>query len=216
MKHLLFLIPWIMTVTNSRAQVAVGAAEAAAPLAFFVEQLEIPAEFSLKQVSLVRIDQVEAYLFRAEKSVNSGLLGEHFSFLVSKKQPFRILGFTRMDSKYLNKPQLSEGETRTIAVDFLRRVDSNLADNVEHLWTDKHGEPLEMGGEAEQLVGMKYKCFRKSARDYAWVIVGFDGSIVTFERDIIWDSGRKKRQTKQWLSDSWQLNNAQGQGDVTR
>jgi hypothetical protein len=38
---------------------------------------------------------------------------------------------------------------------------------------------------------------------YGWVIVGSDGQVITFERDIAWDAGEGRRGTQMWLHDAW-------------
>ena len=38
---------------------------------------------------------------------------------------------------------------------------------------------------------------------YAWVIVGEDGQIVTYERDVAWSSAEARRHTHMWLHDQW-------------
>lgn len=46
----------------------------------------------------------------------------------------------------------------------------------------------------------KFKCYRESHDDFAWVIVGYDREIIAFERDTKW---QHVRLTEKWLHDSW-------------
>lgn len=212
MKQTLFLV---MTVISCNSQeLVVDEGQVNPQLEFFESKVAIPAGFEQTKVTLVEVDQKKAYLFRYEKPVNRGLLQEHFSFIVTANAPYCILGFTRMDSKYLDGELLTEEQTREIATAFLRGIDSELAESLNNLWIDKHGEPLIVDREQREIFGMKYKCYRKSSEDYSWVIVGFDGSVITFERDIVWDNEAGKRITQKWLHDSWVLENEKKQQHV--
>lgn len=204
-----------MTVISCNSQeLVVDEGQLNAQLEFFESKVVIPAGFEQTKVTLVEVDQKKAYLFRYEKPVNRGLLQEHFSFIVTANAPFRILGFTRMDVKYLDRDMLSEAQTREIATKFLLGIDADLANSLENLWIDKHGELMVIDQREKPIFGMKYKCYRKSSGDYAWVIVGFDGSVITFERDIIWDNAANKRITQKWLHDNWILENDKKRQDV--
>ncbi|WP_372474657.1 hypothetical protein AB4865_05165 [Capnocytophaga sp. ARDL2] len=77
--------------------------------------------------------------------------------------------------------------------------------SVENLWIEPHNEEIIVNGKSLSINGMKYKCFRPSHNDYAWVIVGSDGTIITFERDIFWDNHKQKCITEKWLHDNWRI-----------
>jgi len=172
----------------------------------FFKRFEIPQGYEFHSVQKVKIDQVEAYLFRYEKYENKGLMGEHVSFLISEKDR-TILGFTKMDGKYANANLLSTTETEKIARNFLKNMDSNLEKQLKNLWIEKHDEEIMVNKQKVIVTGMKYKCYRSNTNDYAWVIVGFDGSIVTFERNIKWDNVQSKRITEKYLHDNWLIDN---------
>lgn len=206
MKNLLLILTTIIMMSKTTAQ-EVPFEEAKPYLEVFQSQVEIPNEYHFHTVSKVKPNDVEAYLFRYQKDENKGFNGEHFSFLVSKAEK-KILGFTNMNKKYNDLNMLSRKETEKIAKNFLIKIDKSLADDLENLWIERHDEQIFVdGGKATTIAGMKYKCYRESKDDYAWVIVGFDGSIVTFERDIKWNMQEHRRITEKWLHDSWVLDN---------
>ena len=172
-------------------------------LFFFQERIDIPKNYKPKSVKKVRFNDIDAYLFRYVKNKNKELMSEHFSFIVAKKS-LKILGFTLMDKKYSRLKMLSKKETETIARNFLKNIDSSLNDELENLWIERHDEKIIVdGNEKITIAGMKYKCFCPSKNDYAWIIVGFDGTIITYERDIKWNSKEQKRITNKWLHDNW-------------
>lgn len=167
----------------------------------FKKLVEVPKDYLFHSVSKVKADNVPAYLFRFEKQENKGFGGEYFSFLISENK--QILGFTNMDKKYSDTKMLSKAETEKIAKKFLLKMDKSLADDLKNLWIERHDEEILVNGQKTVLAGMKYKCYRSSQKDYAWVIVGFDGSVITFERSIKWNTIAQKRITEKWLHDSW-------------
>lgn len=169
----------------------------------FREQIEIPENYKLKSVKKVRFNEINVYLFRYVKNKNEESMSEHFSFIVAEKS-LKILGFTLMDKKHSQLKMLSQTETEIIARDFLKNIDSSLNDELENLWIERHDEQIIVDGNVKITIsGMKYKCFRPSKNDYTWVIVGFDGTIITYERDIKWNGKEQKRVTNKWLHDNW-------------
>lgn len=206
MKKILLILTTIIMMSKTTAQ-EVSFSEVKPYLEVFQSQVEIPNEYHFHTVSKVKPNGVEAYLFRYQKDENKGSNGEHFSFLISKVDK-KILGFTNMNKKYKDLNMLSRKETEEIAKNFLIKMDESLADDLENLWIERHDEQLFVdGGKATTIAGMKYKCYRKSKDDYTWVIVGFDGSIITFERDIKWNMQEQRKITEKWLHDSWILDN---------
>lgn len=168
----------------------------------FQEKLSIPNGYHFHSVKKVMADKVSAYLFRYQKNGEQLISEEHFSFIISEKEK-QILGFTYMDTKYATQKMISKEQTKAIAIEFLVKVDSTLAINVRNLWIAQHDEKIVVNGKPLTISGMKYKCHREIKDDYAWVIVGFDGSIITFERNIKWNYRDKIRITEKWLHDSW-------------
>ncbi|SHF19619.1 hypothetical protein SAMN05444274_1046 [Mariniphaga anaerophila] len=195
----------IMTTTNLVAQ-QVSMEEAKPYLTAFEKVIKIPTDYQFQSVSKVKADNASAYVFRFEKDGNKGLEGEHFSFVISEKEK-QILGFTNMDKRYSNLKMLSKSETEEIAKDFLLSLDKFLANSLKNLWIERHDEEILVNGVKTTIAGMKYKCYRASKNDYAWVIVGFDGSVITFERNIKWNNSEHKRITEKWLHDSWLTGN---------
>lgn len=188
--------------TTSQAQILLSE-QASAQHNYFTQKVNIPTGYNLEAMQKVSVDGISAILFRYTKGVNNKINGEHFSFVVTQNKPYKILGFTSMDTKYIDKKQLSKKETEDIAKQFLKAIDPHLANELSNIWIDRHDEEITIGGEKKTVSGMKYKCYNKSQNNYAWVIVGHDGSIETFERDIIWSNGMQKRVTEKWLHDSW-------------
>lgn len=206
MKKLVLILIISMMMSKTTAQ-KVTFEEAKPYLEAFQSQIEIPDAYHFHTVSKVKTNDVEAYLFRYQKDENKGFNGEHFSFLVSKDEK-QILGFTNMNTKFTDLNMLSRKKTEQIAKKFLMKIDKSLTDSLENLWIERHDEQIFVdNGKATTLAGMKYKCYRSFQDDYAWVIVGHDGSIVTFERDIKWNAEEHRRITEKWLHDNWVLEN---------
>lgn len=171
-----------------------------------VQHLEIPEGYTLKNVQSQKQNSSEVWVFRYEKVLgeNNGLGGEHFSFVVDKRKN-RILGFTWMDQSLSTGLLPSKEETETAARTFLDKVEPGLFEKLENLWIDRHDETITVKNSKRQsetitVSGMKYKCYLKEQDDYAWVIIGSNRKIITFEQGIVWNNGRV---TEKWLHDSW-------------
>jgi len=152
----------------------------------FKKIVEIPTEYHFHSMKKVKIANVSAYLFRYEKNKNS---------------------FTNMDSKYSNTKLPYKAETEKIARDFLKKTDPKLEKQLKNLWIEPHDEIIEVNGTKTKVTAMKYKCYRSEENDYAWVCVGFDDSIQTFERNVKWDNQRSVRIAEKWLHDNWRIEN---------
>lgn len=198
---LFFTISIIMTTTISTQNIS--ADQANEQLKYFTDQVNIPSGYKILSIAAIQADQTEAYCFRYAKGTNTKLGGEHFSFIVTQNAPYKILGFTFMDVKYVDNDQLNKEQTEKIATDFLKAIDPMFFEQLQLQWIDIHDEQIDINGQKETVRGMKCKYYRPSHKDYAWIIVGYDGSIVTFERDILWSNGMQKRITEKWLHDSW-------------
>lgn len=109
-----------------------------------------------------------------------------------------------MDQRLAAGELPSKEETKAFAKTILSKAQPGLFEKLENLWIDKHDETIVVtkGDKRETVTisGMKYKCYLPEENNYAWVIVGPGGQIITFEQGIIWSNGRV---TEKWLHDSW-------------
>jgi hypothetical protein len=161
--------------------------------------LEIPADWDIVDVREERHDDRRVTVIRHQPGEH--LLGaEHASVVIDEHGT--ILGFTRLQAGE-HDGLLDDGEAESIALAFVERVAPDFADGAEVAWVDRHDEIVTDASGAEQTVsGMKVKMHHENGL-YGWVIVGSDGQVITFERDITWDSGEGRRGTQMWLHDSW-------------
>lgn len=172
-----------------------------------LELVTVPNDYTLVAVQGQKQNSADVWVFRFEKvsGENNGLGGEHFSFVVEKNH-YKLLGFTWMDQKQTKGELPSKEETIAIAKAFLDKAEPGLFGKLQNLWIDRHDEVITlrdsetMVNRAVTVSGMKYKCYLKEKDDYAWVIVGPGGNVITFEQGIVWNNGRV---TEKWLHDSW-------------
>lgn len=173
-----------------------------------LQRLKAPAGYVPRGVALRMHGGCDIWHFRYEKALgeNCGLGGEHFSFTVDALSG-EIVGTTWMDDRFSTHSVPSEDEALAGAQMFLCRVAPGLKERLSVLWVDRHDETIVAGGSEAAVAGTKVKMRRESEGDYAWVIVGraSDGEpeVITFERDIVWDSGKGHRATEFWLSDDY-------------
>lgn len=199
-----------LSVNNKNLAKVMKEQEYSRALEHVLEFLSVPEGYVLKNVQRQKQNEEDIWIFRYEKSSgkNNGLGGEHFSFAVEKINN-KVLGFTLMDQNLSAGELPSKEETKAIAKAFLDNVEPGMFEKLENLWIDRHDEIITLKDEKNNesvnitISGMKYKCYLKEKDNYAWVIVGSGGKVITFEQGIIWDSGRV---TEKWLHDSWLKN----------
>ncbi|EKV28150.1 hypothetical protein C882_1151 [Caenispirillum salinarum AK4] len=167
--------------------------------------LDALKDFKVVETRSVTHDGTPAILVRRERAdgVSAGLGGEHVSTLVADDG--RLLGVTHMRADLAGLPTVSRERAAEVAEEFLLRHAPDLMDAREVLWIDAHPETVRVEGGETQVTGMKVKQRDTRTGLYFWVIVGGDGSVVTFERDIYWITFPGKRRTEKWLHDSWRV-----------
>lgn len=170
-----------------------------------LQLLTIPEGYALTSVQSHTQNAEDVWVFRYEKESgeNNGLGGEHYSFTVTQEH-HKLLGFTWMDRRWADGEPVTKERAKEAAREFLDQVEPGLFAQLENLWIDLHDETITVHNngvkEAVTVSGMKYKCYLKEQDEYAWVIVGSSGEVITFEQGIKWDNGRL---TEKWLHDSW-------------
>lgn len=161
----------------------------------------IPSGYSLKSIDPRRHNgrQINVYRYEKESGENGGLGGEHYSFSVDAVRG-GLLGLMWMDARVASGELPSEEAAAGAATQFLSIMGDDLLSEIEVLWIREHKETIAVNGRKVRIPGMKYKTYRRSHGDYAWVIVGPGGLVITFERDILW---RGVRLTEKWLHDEY-------------
>ncbi|MDE5064050.1 hypothetical protein OZD69_06905 [Wolbachia endosymbiont of Drosophila chauvacae] len=164
--------------------------------------LSIPAQFvhTHERHELHEDIPVTVTRYQAVPTLNYG--GEHATVITGTGNGI-LYGWTRqVDTS--DDGDLPDAETaRKTAFDFLRRVDAGYAAGLRELWIDRHDEQVTgPDGNPAVVAGIKVKT-RHDSGLYAWVIVGEQGRIITYERDIAWISAESRRHTHMWLHDRW-------------
>jgi hypothetical protein len=94
-----------------------------------------------------------------------------------------------------------------VALSFLEKLAPELLASFEIRWIEPHDEKLlvsrDGASEFLTLSGMKVKMLNTADGRWFWVIVGTDGAVAVFERDIVWITLPGHRQTEKWLHDAW-------------
>ncbi|WP_306362207.1 hypothetical protein [Nocardia sp. CC227C] len=161
--------------------------------------LEIPVGWNVADVRAERHDDRDVTVVRYQPD-GYRLGGEHADVVLDADGT--IVGFTRLAlSADTELPDNSASEE--IARDFLHRTAPDYLAGLTVQWVDRHEENLTLpDGTIATVAGTKVKMRHDNGR-YAWVIVGPEGAVQTFERDITWDSGQGRRSTEMWMHDAW-------------
>ncbi len=136
--------------------------------------------------------------YQAEAPARGG--GEHVTVVLDEGGT--LLGYTRMVA-YATGALPDDDQAERQAMEWLRSFDADYAAGLTVSWIDQHDETVtDAAGTERTISGVKVKTHHESGL-YAWIIVGADGQIITYERDIRWDSSAGRRGTEMWLHDTW-------------
>ena len=139
--------------------------------------------------------------------------GEHFSVSIDPEKKI-LKGFMHLENDFETDVIPNEEEAEKIAFEFLKQHAPDLVDTVEVRWirplrknpiSPPHDEGFVLNS-GKVITGMRVKLLIHSNNKYGWVISGKDGKVITFERDITWDTVNKCRSTERWLHDNWLKN----------
>jgi hypothetical protein len=161
--------------------------------------LRVPGGWEIVRVREERHDDREVTVIRHQPD-GYRLGGPHTSVVVDADGT--LLGFTRLEGGS-DGPLPTARRAEEIALRFLRQVAPGHAEGLSVNWVAQHDETVTRpDGATETISGIKVKMHHNNGL-YTWVIVGPDETVLTYERDITWDSGRGRRGTQMWLHDSW-------------
>ncbi|MCG5221169.1 hypothetical protein [Streptosporangium sp. KLBMP 9127] len=162
--------------------------------------LSIPAGWDIVDVRHEQHDDRQVTVIRHQPD-SYGLGGPHSSLVLDEDGT--ILGYTRLTGQGSDAALPDAAASEQITLDFLRQVAPEYVNGLSVEWVDQHDETVTRpDGTTVTVSGMKVKMHHDDGR-YAWVVVGADRSILTYERDITWDSSQGRRGTQMWLHDSW-------------
>ncbi|WP_306366896.1 hypothetical protein [Nocardiopsis sp. CC223A] len=177
--------------------------DAAADPALAGTGVEVPRGWELVREHGAGHDTEEVTVRRYQEGGEYDVAGPHLSVVVGSDG--RLIGVTALDPREANDPDALPGaeQAREAAYSWLARQDSEYLAGLEEQWVDRHDEVV-VGADGEEHVipGVKVKTRHADGR-YAWVIVGADSRVVTFERDVTWDAVRQRRATQMWLHNAW-------------
>ncbi|MGD9809600.1 MAG: hypothetical protein AB7E76_13845 [Deferribacterales bacterium] len=159
--------------------------------------------YKMIEESAVKVDGKEAVLIRTSAGA-SRIGGEHESYVYYKEGG--LMGFMRMTKEVSEMKPAQKDRAYETAIAFLKVYAPDLLNNFDNLWIREHSESFtDENGVKHTVTGMKVKCYNRNDGTYFWVVSMEDGSIVTFERDIVWITFPGRRQTEKWLYDDWRM-----------
>ncbi|MDX1452331.1 MAG: hypothetical protein R3183_07215 [Oleiphilaceae bacterium] len=184
--------------------------------ALIEQSLTIPQGYQYKSCMLVNHDALPVFIFRYEKSdgTNNGLGGEHFSVSVDL-QATKIMGFMHIASEHCGPGLPDEESAKATARETLSRCAPDLEGRYEIKWVmplkekpEKipHESPFpfsDADGREHLVTGVRVKLFFPDLSSWGWVIVGRNGSVIAFEREVLWNDILGRRSTPAWLHDPY-------------
>ena len=166
-------------------------------------QVDVPTAYRLVTTDLAPQNERDVWRLRYERQdgKNVGLGGEHVTLVVDAITG-ALLGVTKMDGDLAEGDLPTRDAAQQVAMRFVAEVAPDLEGKLEVLWVEPHSETFQVERQSATLTGMKVKTRQPDGR-YAWVIVGAQDTVITFERDIVWNFNMSERTTEKWLHDGW-------------
>ena len=156
-------------------------------------------------------DQLVQWCRYVMKDKDAQLGGQHVSMTYDFESK-RLMGYMSMRTEFaVPYVTIQEETARRIAFEFLENYARELVDSVEVKWIKpQRQEPQEaphdlgfpLDGKLD-VIGMRVKLWMPEEKAYAWVIVSNEEQVISFERNVLWDSEQHCRGTQQWLHDIW-------------
>jgi len=184
--------------------------------ALIASRVDIPEGYKLTSHLLQSHDEVPVFIFRYEKSngKNTGLGGEHFSVSVDLGAT-KIMGVMHVDETHCGEGLPNDDDAQDAAIQWLPKIAPELVDQYEVKWILSQKEEPEKiphecpfpfkddEGKEHLVTGVRVKLFFQELDSWGWVIVGRDGQIISFEREVIWNTTLSRRSTPAWLHDNY-------------
>ncbi|WP_017599873.1 hypothetical protein [Nocardiopsis lucentensis] len=128
--------------------------------------------------------------------------GEHVTTVIGADDGV-MYGYTRQLVTRGTEQLPDDEAARRVAFDFLEWVAPEHVGGLSLCWIARHDEEVaDADGAAGVVAGIKVKTRHESGL-YTWVIVGEGEQVITYERDVAWDTDHARRQTGMWLHDRW-------------
>lgn len=149
------------------------------------------------------INDTPVYIFRYEpestKTVN--LHNTHATIILDENT--KLKGFSYLHESMVRNQSFDEKEAKSIADRFLNKYAADLKDP-KFQWTNIHKEKIIGADGTEKTIHAVWVKYRDpKSGQYLWVMIAPDGSIMEFDRDIVWSFLRGGRVNELWLRDEW-------------
>lgn len=177
-----------------------------------------PKNFEISHCETVSHDNVSiAWLRFIQKGQKDYLGCEHYSMTIDIETK-RLKGLMWLNKELNVDKYITEDMAREVAIKFLKENAPDLCETVEIKWirpirkypeNPPHDEGFKLK-DGTTIIGMRVKMWANDTQKYSWVIVNGLGNVISFERDIIWDSEKHCRTTERWLHDQWLKEKEQG------
>ena len=177
-------------------------------------RVNLPEDYEFRSRLLFYHDDLPVFVFRYERKngENRGYGGEHFSVSVDLNAT-KIMGFMHIDKTHCGPGLPGDTEAESTAIEALKRLAPDLSESFEVKWVLSLKENPEKiphecpfpffddAGQEHLVTGMRVKLFFPSLESWGWVIVGRNGQLVAFEREVNWNTIMNRRSTPAWLHD---------------
>lgn len=151
-----------------------------------------------------KINDDNVFIFRFEPIPSKSLTlhGEHATVILDTQS--RLKGYSHISPKMKGSNDIPERQAMVLAIEFFHDYARDIYKSTDFQWTNSHKEKVKGNDGKEISISGSWVKFReKQTGEYLWVILAPDGSIMEFDRDIVWSFFKGGRVNELWLRDEW-------------
>ncbi len=184
--------------------------------AFLKKMVSIPEGYKFRSCLLFAHDQIPVFVFRYEKynKENNKLGGEHFSVSIDLDVT-KVMGVMHIDQQHCGNGLPDDQSAKKTALEYFPKIAPDLAEKFEVKWVRRlleqpkqipHESPfpfVDDRGNEHLVTGVRVKLYFEALDSWGWVIVGREGKVISFEREVNWNTTLNRRSTPAWLHDTY-------------
>lgn len=150
-----------------------------------------------------KINDDPVYIYRFESSTSNNVTLNKAHITVILGEDGKLKGYARLNEDMGGDNKIDEKKGQAFASAFLNRHAPDLKE-AGYQWSKIHEETIiGSDGKARKIKGLWVKYQERKSGEYLWVILAPDGTVMEFDRDIVWSFFRGGRVNELWLRDEW-------------
>lgn len=162
------------------------------------------ANYNLVHYLKDKINDEIVYIYRFEPDGEPGKINlhhTHVTVIIDNKE--KLKGFAHISPQMQGANSLGEERCRELTLSFLKKYAPDLFNSSFQYVNNQKFPLIDKSGKRTDLNGKWVKYRERESGEYLWVMLAPDGSVIEFDRDIVWSFFKGGRVNELWLRDEW-------------